>query len=134
MIPPARSTGRWALVIDNDPLLRDELRYALRREHWAAVAVPRTGSGLLLATNVKPHVVFLDIDPPLYQAEAMAMGLRMHFGPNLLIVALSAMTEPEAIPWIGAAGVLKKPLETQKLREQLSRVDARLRGLTDFVA
>lgn len=123
-----------ALVIDDHPDVRRQLREALHREGWEATSAPRTEFGLILATSALPDLVFLDVDGPPYQAEAMATGLRIHFGPNLPIVALSAVLQPQAAPWIAPVGTLKKPVDMDGLHDQLRYAVARLERLTGSIA
>jgi DNA-binding response OmpR family regulator len=115
-----------ALVIDDDPRERRRLREILEIEGWASRSGSRVDIGLKLAAIECPTIVLLDVNPPHYQAEALAMGLRIHFGPRLPIIALSGSLRPQAMPWLSSVRTLGKPVDSDLLKEQLRRAAARL--------
>ena len=87
-----------------------------------------------MGLNQRPDVVLLDVSAPECTPEAMAAGLRIHYGPNLPILATAAVRTPELLRRIGAYDFVAKPLDLTHLfrlmerGQLLSERSARLRA------
>jgi DNA-binding response OmpR family regulator len=112
---------RSALVLDDDPPLRALLREALGSEGWTVRCAARGEMAMQLAALRRPDVVLLDVSKPDFAPEAVATGLRIHYGPELPILAMSTAPEPEISNRIGAYSFLQKPFEMDRLFTLLER-------------
>ena len=74
-----------------------------------------------LAVLRRPDVVLLDVSKPEFAPEALATGLRIHYGPNLPILATSTASQPEIVGRIGAYEFLQKPFDMDHLFTLLAR-------------
>lgn len=110
-----------ALVLDDDAPLRRMLREALTSEGWLVRAAARSEMAMQLAALRRPDVVLLDVSNPAFAPDALATGLRIHYGPNLPILATATSAAPEISRRIGAYGFLEKPFEIDKLLRLLNR-------------
>src|SRR5581483_2176078 len=100
----------YALVLDDDAPLRNVLSEALTAEGWTVRTSARREGGMLALLR-RPDVVLLDVSQPEFAPEAVATGLRIHYGASLPILATATKPEPELIHRIGAYGFLRKPFE-----------------------
>lgn len=110
-----------ALVLDDDAPLRRMLREALTSEGWLVRTAGRSELAMQLAVLRRPDVVLLDVSNPSFAPDALAAGLRIHYGPDLPILATSTSAAPEISQRIGAYGFLEKPFELDKLMRLLRR-------------
>ena len=55
-----------------------------------------------LAVAVRPDVVLLDVSRPEFAPEAVAAGLRIHYGPDLPILATAGLRDRGLMRRIGA--------------------------------
>ncbi len=110
-----------ALVLDDDAPFRRLLREALLTDGWSVRCAARNEAALHIAALRRPDVVLLDVSKPDFAPEAVAAGLRIHYGPQLPILATSVIPQPEIITRIGAFGFLQKPFEIDRLLSLLER-------------
>jgi two-component system NtrC family response regulator len=132
-MPPKRS----ALILDDDPALRALMGDVLTDEGWDVRSAARNDAGLHIASLSAPDLVLLDVSQPEYAPEAVATGLRIHFGPTLPILAMATTPQPELVRRIGAYDFLLKPFELSHLLKlmdhgnELILRSARLRSHSD---
>jgi len=118
-----------ALIADDEPLLRAELRDALERL-WPALdviaEVPDGRRAVSVALELRPEVVFLDISMPHLDGMSAAQQLRER-GYAGEIVFVTAYDE-HALRAFDARAIdyLVKPLELERLGETVTRLQARL--------
>lgn len=112
---PTALAHRYALVLDDDAPTRTLLSEALSSEGWTVRASGRSESAMLLAILRRPDVVLLDVSQPEYAPEAVAAGLRIHYGPELPILATATIPQPALVKRIGAYEFLPKPFELDRL-------------------
>ncbi|HLG73523.1 MAG TPA: response regulator [Chloroflexota bacterium] len=112
---------RHALVLDDSPVLRKVLRRSLSAEGWNVLSCARNEAAVHLSLLRRPDLVLLDISEPEYAPEAVATGLRIHYGPDLPILAMAAAPQPELMRRIGACGFVPKPLNVQRLVRIMER-------------
>lgn len=127
------NTMRRAVIADDEPLLRAELCDMLAR-WWPDLHIAdQVGDGraaVASVTRLEPDVVFLDINMPRLDGMAAAQQMREHgFAGEIVFVtaydqyAVSAFAQR-------AIDYLIKPLEEARLRDTLSRLQARLAAPT----
>ena len=126
--------ARYALVLDDDAPLRALVRDALTAEGWTVGCFPRNEAAMHLASRRQPDVVMLDISQPEFAPEALAAGLRIHYGPDLPILATATTPQLDMVRRIQPYSFLAKPFELERLVQllekgrNLSERSARLRA------
>jgi CheY-like chemotaxis protein len=80
----------YALVLDDDELLRTRVRDALAGDGWDVRCSARSPAASLLVASRQPDVVLLDVSEPSPAGRALAADLRIRYGPALPIVAVSS--------------------------------------------
>lgn len=118
-----------ALIADDEPLLRAELREALERLWPALDVIAEVSDGrraVGVALELRPEVVFLDISMPHLDGMSAAQQLRER-GFAGEIVFVTAYDE-HALRAFDARAIdyLVKPLELERLGETVTRLQARL--------
>ncbi|NRF70030.1 response regulator transcription factor [Aquincola sp. S2] len=118
-----------ALIADDEPLLRAELREALALAWPELTIAAEAGDGraaLKAALELRPEVVFLDISMPHLDGLAAAQRLRERgYGGEIVFVTAY---DQHALAAFDARAVdyLVKPLEPERLGETVTRLKARL--------
>ncbi len=126
-----------ALIADDEPLLRAELREALAQA-WPALQVVAEASdgraAVSQALALRPEVLFLDVSMPHLDGMAAATQLRAsgYAGEIVFVTAYDQHAlrafEQRALDY------LVKPLEPERLGETIARLQARLGGTPRAVA
>lgn len=120
-----------ALIADDEPLLRAELREALERLWPALEIVAEVADGrraVSVALELRPEVLFLDISMPHLDGMAAAQQLRER-GYAGEIVFVTAYDEFALRAFDARAlDYLVKPLEPERLGETVTRLQARLQA------
>lgn len=123
---PTRPDGSpiRALVVDDEEMLADMLRMALRSEGWDTRVAPDGQTALKLARETPPDVVVLDIMMPGLDGLTVLRRLREAGNdcPVLLLTAKDAVEDRVAGLTAGGDDYVTKPFS-------LEEVMARLRGL-----
>lgn len=114
-----------ALIIDDEPPARAELRYQLERHADVQVIgeAANAREALQLVQALEYDVLFLDIQMPLATGLDLARALREHRPRPPFVVFVTAHDE-HAIPAfdLGAADYLLKPVAAERLQDTLSRL------------
>jgi DNA-binding LytR/AlgR family response regulator len=128
MTPPPPSAPR-AVLADDEPLLRAELCEMLARVWPALQVVAQVGDGraaVAAALEHKPDVVFLDVSMPRLDGMAAAQQLRQQgFAGDIVFVTAY---DQYAVPAFAQRAIdyLVKPLEEDRLRDTVTRLQQRL--------
>ncbi len=116
-----------ALIVDDEPLVRSELVYALERAAQgietseAATAI----DALARLQNERFDIVFLDIRmPSLSGLDAMSVIAKLHSKPDVVLVTAHEDHAIEAFE-LEATDYLLKPVSVERLRKTLERVRSR---------
>ncbi len=116
-----------ALIVDDSPKVRSELRQLLGRMGWNIVGEAVNGAEALeMAEEFKPDLVTLDIIMPEMDGIECYRELRkLSQPPRCLLISVLA-AEPRVIAAyaneILASHFLKKPVQEKDLRERLDEV------------
>ena len=109
------------MIIDDEPFVRDGLRYMLSAHHnidvtWEAGSL---GKARKLLFENRPDVVFLDIQ--LRGGSGFDLIADIH--PETLIIFISANEKNlKQIPKTGAVDYILKPISEKRLSESLSKL------------
>lgn len=110
-------SGR-ALVIDDDPLLREFCAEALRREGFAVETVGSPVAALEILRHQSFDVVILDLFLP--EVDGLSLMERMRerrvAAPILLISGAATVEQAARAMRLGARGLLLKPFKAEELR------------------
>jgi CheY-like chemotaxis protein len=111
------------LVVDDDPDIRAVIVDVLEGE-GCRVAVAGNGErALVLAADLHPAVIFLDMRMPVLDGWGFAARYRQQPGPKAALVCMTAATDaPRWAAEIGAAAVLPKPFDLDQVVTVLERV------------
>ncbi len=113
------------LVIDDDPAALDLMTRYLEREGFAVRTTPDGEAGLRLAAEIQPCVILLDILMP--RIDGWAVLSKLKADPTLAdipVVVVSFVDERGLGYSLGASAYLTKPVEWDRLKEALDRIDA----------
>jgi DNA-binding LytR/AlgR family response regulator len=128
---PMPSPTLRALVVDDEPLARDELRFLLEQCEGVEVAGEARGASEALAAceALAPDVVFVDLRMPGPDGITLAQALRDR-APELDVVVVSAHDDGALRAFEAQVlDYLLKPVRLERLRAALGRVrDGRARA------
>jgi PAS domain S-box-containing protein len=108
------------LVIDDDPAMRDLLVRMLRAGGFASATAATSAEGLLLADELKPAAITLDVKMPRVDGWQLLAELKQH--PRLAaipVIVISMISERARGHELGADDYLVKPIERQQLLDIL---------------
>lgn len=115
-----------ALVVDDEPLARDELKYLLSRRAECQVVgeAEDAESALCLASELRPDVVFLDIE--MRGMSGVEAGRQLLTGPQPPLVVFATAYREHAIRAfeLGALDYLLKPFEESRLAATVQRIES----------
>ncbi len=113
---PAAPAPMTALVIDDDPVVRDLMQNFLGREGYRVVAAASGEEGLRLAREVRPNAITLDVIMPGLDGWSVLTALKSD--PDLADtpVILLTITDNKSMGYaLGASECLTKPIERDRL-------------------
>jgi YesN/AraC family two-component response regulator len=115
------------MIVDDEPLARDELAFVLGELGVEVIAQAATASAALAAFgDASPDVVFVDLRMPGPDGLALAEAIHAR-APSTPIVVVSAHDEGALRGFeVGVADYLLKPVRLERLKRALDRVRARL--------
>jgi DNA-binding response OmpR family regulator len=120
--PSAEQLVGAILVVDDDPEIRDVVRWLLEDEGWTVETASDGRDALERATQVRPALIVLDMGLPILSGEEVAMRLRVYYHEPPPIVVVSADGRAgEKAARIGAAAYLHKPFDVDELARLVRR-------------
>ncbi len=114
---------RRILVVDDDPAARDLLARFLKREGFNVTGAADGQAGLTLARALRPQAILLDVEMPKMDGWSVLHALRQD--PVLVdtpIVMVSVKNEQSLAYALGASDYLLKPVDWDRLKRVLDRV------------
>ncbi len=115
---PAQAAGTpaTALVIDDDPVVRDLMKSFLGREGYRVVAASSGEEGLRLAKEVRPSAITLDVIMPGLDGWSVLSALKSDPELAETPVILLTITDNKSMGYaLGASEYLTKPIERDRL-------------------
>jgi DNA-binding response OmpR family regulator len=117
--------GQTILLVEDDELIVDSVRYGLEHEGYRVFTAPDGGAGLALARSSRPDLVLLDIMLPYMDGFQVCRTLRGESNvPIIMLTARSAETDKVLGLELGADDYVVKPFG---MRELVARIRAQLR-------
>ncbi len=116
-----KNKGRAVLVIDDDPTMRDLLRRVLEREGFTVATAASGSEGLLLAEQLQPAAITLDVMMPSMDGWTLLSKLKEH--PDLAdipVVMVTMVNESARGYSLGADHYMVKPIDRQRLVDILN--------------
>ncbi len=119
------------LVVDDEKLIVDSVRYGLQKEGYAVVAAYDGDQALTKAEEEKPDLILLDVQLPGKDGWAVCRAIRVASRVPIIMLTARAEEADKVLGLeLGADDYLVKPFS---LRELLARVRAALRRVTEYV-
>jgi len=119
--PPARGT---VLTIDDDPDARELIRRLLTREGYRVETAADGNEGLRLAKELRPSAITLDVLMPTMDGWAVLTALKSDPDLAEIPVVMVTITSDRTLAYaLGATDFLTKPIERDRLRAVLRRLD-----------
>src|SRR3954451_18540012 len=110
------NAGTVVLVVDDDPEIRDVVRWLLEDEGWTVETASDGRDALERATRVRPALIVLDMGLPILSGEEVARRLHdVYVDPPPIIVVSADGRAGEKAARIGAAAYLHKPFDVDTL-------------------
>jgi DNA-binding response OmpR family regulator len=114
--PTSDSGPDVILVVDDDPEIRDLVRWLLEDEGWTVETAADGRAALDQATRSKPALIVLDMGLPIMHGEEVARRIHAVYDDPPPIVVVSADGHAgERAARIGAASFLHKPFNVDDL-------------------
>ena len=119
---PGSRAGAIVLVVDDDPEIRDVVRWLLEDEGWTVETASDGRDALERATRARPALIVLDMGLPIMNGEEVAMRLQdVYVDPPPIIVVSADGRAGEKAARIGAASYLHKPFDVDVLARLVRR-------------
>lgn len=119
------------LIVDDERLIVDSVKYGLQKEGYAIVAAYDGEQATAKVRDEKPDLVLLDIQLPKKDGWAVCREIRQTSRvPIIMLTARSEEADKVLGLELGADDYLAKPFS---MRELLARVRAALRRVTEYV-
>ena len=113
---------RLVLVVDDDPSQRELLSRFLERQGFAVQTASDGQTGLALAQKLKPHAILLDVLMP--QMDGWSVLSTLKADPDLApipVVLVTFVNDPALSDSLGAAELIPKPVEWDRLARAMER-------------
>ncbi len=118
------------LVVDDERLIVDSVRYGLQKEGYAIVAAYDGDQAMAKVNEEKPDLVLLDVQLPKMDGWAVCRSIRQtSHVPIIMLTARAEEADKVLGLELGADDYLIKPFS---MRELLARVRAALRRSTEY--
>jgi len=113
---PCEHLNTVVLVVDDDPEIRDLVRWLLEDEGWTVETAADGRAALDQATRARPALIVLDMGLPLLSGEEVALRLNdVYANPPPIVVVSADGRAGERAARIGAASFLHKPFNVDDL-------------------
>ena len=126
-LPPATPNApaedrHLVLVIDDDPAQRDLIGRFLEREGFAVRTAADGAQGLAMARELKPRTILLDVMMP--RMDGWTVLSQLKADPDLAtipVVMVTFVNEPALGASLGAADLIPKPVDWDRLKTVMDR-------------
>lgn len=128
------ATGAWVtqleiLVVDDDPSLREVVRYALAREGWTVHEASDGQEALEAADRLAPDLLVLDVMMPELDGLEVCRRVRVHSDVPIVFLSSRAEEIDRVLGLeLGGDDYLPKPFSPRELVSRIKAVMRRARG------
>ncbi|WP_375457666.1 response regulator [uncultured Enterovirga sp.] len=124
VVDAAGAEDDMVLVIDDDPSTRELLTRFLKKEGFTVRVAADGRSGLSLAELLKPRVILLDVTMPRMDGWEVLRSLKTDPRLAAIPVIMCTVIDEQTLGFsLGASDYLLKPIDWEKLKEVLARVE-----------
>ena len=119
---PVDANSHLVLVIDDDASQRDLVERFLVRQGFAVRTAEDGATGLEMARALKPHTILLDVMMP--RMDGWSVLSKLKDDPELApipVVMITFVNEPALGASLGAADLIPKPVDWDRLKEVMDR-------------
>jgi DNA-binding response OmpR family regulator len=118
----AEPATAFILVVDDDPRIRQAIRWALEEEGFVVETAADGRQAPERAVGVRPALVVLDMRLPVVDGATVADGLRAAYGepPPIILITADDRAEEKARR-VGAYAHLPKPFDLDELIATIQR-------------
>jgi len=110
------------LVIDDDPTSREIILRQLSKDGYAAKAATGGKEGLLMAREIKPSLILLDVMMPEMDGWAVLSALKADQELNGIPVIMHTIVEQQEMAFsLGVSDYLSKPLDRERLTSMVKK-------------
>jgi CheY-like chemotaxis protein len=110
------------LIIDDDQTQRELASRFLERTGFAPVTAPDGATGLILARDLQPHAILLDVTMPGMDGWSVLSTLKADPATaDIPVIMVSLVDAQPLAESLGAADYVMKPVEWDRLRSVLDR-------------
>lgn len=114
------------LIIDDDRVMRMQLRFFLEKEHYQVVEATQGEEGLASFQGKRPDLVLMDAKMPVMDGFECCVRLRQLSGevptPVLMITGLDNRESVDRAFQVGASDYVTKPIHWAVLRQRVRRL------------
>lgn len=112
--------ARVILVVDDDPEIRDVVRWLLEDEGWIVETASDGRDAVNQATRARPALIVLDMGLPILNGEEVARHIQAVYpDPPPIIVVSADGRAGEKAARLGAASYLHKPFDVDELARRV---------------
>ena len=120
--PSANGAQQTILVIDDDPTLREMLTRVLAKEGFRAVTCSGGEQGVLLAKQVRPQAIILDVLMPSMDGWKVLSALKADAElADIPVIMLTIVDDRSRAMSLGASEFLNKPMDRNRLLDALHK-------------
>lgn len=117
------ATGQTVLVIDDDHAVLELMERILSREGYHPILVDNAQSGLQLARTMRPSLIILDVVMPDMDGWELLAALKSDEALRACPVIVQSIVDDQQTSYtLGADEVLTKPINRERLAENLARL------------
>jgi DNA-binding response OmpR family regulator len=113
--------NQTVLVVDDEPVVRELLRAALKPVASRLLEAADGNQALELAWQERPDLVVLDVGLPMLNGMDVCRGLKTHL-PAPRVILITANQFAEGIDSCGADAIVAKPFNPQGLLAEAQRL------------
>ncbi|WP_273131117.1 LytR/AlgR family response regulator transcription factor [Metabacillus sp. HB246100] len=116
------------LIVDDERFSREELKHLLSTYHHIQIVgeADSGDSALVKSLQIKPDVVFLDVEMPNMNGIEAAKAMKELKSPPLIVFATAYPSFAVDAFAYGAIDYLLKPFEEERMKETITRLEERL--------
>jgi CheY-like chemotaxis protein len=117
--------SRLILVIEDNEQNLYLMRFLLEKSGFTVAEATDGLKGVEMASEIKPHLILLDIQLPKMDGYAVARALRKNVDlartPIVAVTSYAMVGDREKVLEAGADGYIEKPIDPERFVEQIKK-------------